>query len=92
MNSKTKKIGAIIIIAITFMASLTYYEYATEPQGLQGTCYNGNGFNYTSVSEDRSSGRTVCLYSDNVSYLGNSADLMLLISPGGGTYTTCHNA
>ena len=86
MKSKTKKIGAIIIIVITFMASLTYYEYATEPQGLQGTCYNGNGFNYTSVSEDRSSGQTVCLYSDNVSYLGNSADLMLLIIPGGHIY------
>ena len=82
MNSKTKKIGAIILIAITVMSSITYYEYATEPQGLQGICNGTAAYNYTMVSANYKVGDIAYLYSDNVSYLGNKADLMLYISPG----------
>ena len=45
MNSKFKKIGALIIIAIFVIVSLTYYENATRPSGINNeiACYTSWG-------------------------------------------------
>ena len=70
---------AILIVIV--ISSLTYYENSTEPQGLQGICNGGASRNYSENRDVNAEGIISFLYSDNVSYLGNSADLMLWIWP-----------
>ena len=78
MNSKIKKLISILILIVIVVSSLTYYENSTEPQGLQGIC---NGSQSINNSYNKSYNGGSYLYSDNVSYLGNKADLMLWIFP-----------
>jgi hypothetical protein len=80
MNNKLKKLFSILILIVVVVSSFTYYEYATEPQGLQGICNGEHSVNYSSNKNYNILG-TSYLYSDNVSYLGNKADLMLWIWP-----------
>ena len=83
MNSKIKKLISILILIVVVVSSLTYYENSTEPQGLQGICNGMYAINYSHL-QNLASGlpkTTQFLYSDNVSYLGNKADLMLWIDP-----------
>ena len=80
MNSKTKKLFSIFILTVVVVSSFTYYEYATEPKGLQGICNGGYSVNY-SMNKSLNILGISYLHSDNVSYLGNKADLMLWISP-----------
>ena len=61
------------------MSSLTYYENSTEPKGLQGICNGSEAPNYSYAQSFSKNGHVGYLYSDNVSYLGNKADLMLWI-------------
>ena len=53
LNRSMKKLISIFVLIIIVISSLTYYEYATEPQGLQGVCngiYNlSKGFQDNSV-------------------------------------------
>ena len=83
MNPKIKKIISILILLIVVVSSLTYYENSTEPQGLHGIDTGFGTLNY-SLNNKLNSGGIVesYLYSDNVSYLGNTAQLMLWISTG----------
>ena len=80
MNSKTKKLFSILILIVVVVSSFTYYEYATEPQGLQGICNGGHSVNYSMNKSFNINGISY-LYSNNISYLGNKADLMLWIWP-----------
>ena len=83
MKSKIKKLISIIVLIAVVVSSLTYYENSTEPQGLQGICNGNAAINYSLLQKLNSDTpkTTQFLYSDNVSYLGNKADLMLWINP-----------
>ena len=88
MNSKIKKIISIFILIVIIVSSLTYYENSTEPQGLHGICNGSEAPNY-SYAQSQSflkNGHVGYLYSDNVSYLGNKAALMLWIYLPGDIY------
>ena len=80
MNSKTKKLFSIFILTVVVVSSFTYYEYATEPKGLQGICNGSDSLNY-SINKSLNILGISYLYSHNISYLGNKADLMLWIWP-----------
>ncbi len=81
MNSKIKKLISVAILIVIVISSLTYYENSTEPLGLQGICNGNPSVNYTIAKNLDSCGGAAYLYSDNISYLGNKADLMLFIYP-----------
>ncbi len=81
MNSKIKKLISVAILIVIVISSLTCYENSTEPEGLQGICNGNSSVNYTIAKNLDSSDGAAYLYSDNISYLGNKADLMLFIYP-----------
>ena len=77
INSKMKKIGAIAIIAIIAFASITFYEYATEPRGISQVSTNTSGIN----------GLSFVIHKNlNYTYLGNRISLVYNMEPG----FTCH--
>ncbi|MHB1663225.1 MAG: hypothetical protein ACYCSG_05290 [Thermoplasmataceae archaeon] len=79
MNSKMKKIGAIAIIVIIALASITLYENVTEPKGISDVTNNIPNFKDTSMS----------FYIEknmNYTYLGNRISLVYNMEPG----FTCH--
>ena len=74
---------SIFILLVIVASSLTYYENSTEPQGLQGIDTDCGTLNYSDNNKLNSGGLEVSyLYSDDVSYLGNTAQLMLWICSG----------
>lgn len=79
LNRSNKKLISIFVLIIIVISSLTYYEYATEPQGLQGVCngiYNlSKGFQDNSVY-----GKEGCVHFYNLSYLGNKVGLTDVIT------------
>ena len=68
MNNKLKKLISIFIFIVVVVSSFTYYEYATEPKGLQGICNGGYSVNY-SMNKSLNILGISYLYSDNISYL-----------------------
>ena len=77
INSKIKKIGAIAIIVIIALASITFYESATEPKGISEVSTNTSGIN----------GLSFVIHKNlNYTYLGNSISLVYNMMPG----FTCH--
>ena len=68
------------MVFVSFL-SFVNYENTTEPQGLHGICNGSIDMNYSENKTHNSEGARTFLYSNNVSYLGNKADLMLWICP-----------
>ncbi|MHB1492959.1 MAG: hypothetical protein ACYCR7_03335 [Thermoplasmataceae archaeon] len=79
INSKIKKIGAIAIIVIIALASITFYENATDPQGISEVTNHITNFNYSSRS-------FLMQKSLNYTYLGNRISLVYHMAPG----FSCH--
>ena len=65
MNSKTKKLFSIFILIVVVVSSFTYYEYATEPKGVQGICNGGHSVNYSMNKSFNINGISY-LYSNNI--------------------------
>jgi hypothetical protein len=79
INSKIKKIGAIVIIVIIALASITLYENATEPKGISHLSYHISNPNTSSMS-------FYIQKSLNYTYLGNRISLVYHMAPG----FSCH--
>ncbi len=77
INNKMKKIGAVVLISIIAFASITFYEYTTEPRGISQVSTNTSGI----------VGLSFVIHKNlNYTYLGNRISLVYNMEPG----FTCH--